>query len=818
MTENGEKNNSIYLDPAQPIEKRVGDLISRMTVEEKVAQLRSYYTYEVMEHGEVSSEKMQKLLRSGISQITRIGGTSNMPPESSVKIANGIQKFLKENTRLGIPAIVHEEALCGYTAKDATVFPQIIGAASTWEPELIRAMTQIIRKQLRAVGAHQALSPVLDVARDPRWGRTEETYGEDPYLISRMGVAYVEGLQGDSLKTGIIATGKHFLGYSLSQGGRNWGPSSIPQRELLEVFAKPFEAAIHEANLGSIMNSYSEIDGVPVGMSHEILTELLRNKLHFKRVVVSDYGTIALGNLLHRIAPNAHEAAIRAFNAGLEVELPTTVGYGRKFVKAVNKGRVSEDKLNQTVSRILTEKFKLGLFDNPYVDEDSQKIKEIYKDPENKKLARRIALKSIVLLKNENNLLPINKAIKSIAVIGPNADSVRNLLGDYSYVSQFEATANNATGVEKVDKEEKDALLELIKDPEEFTRNSCDIISILEGIKTKVSESSEVKYTKGCEILGNDKSGFDEAVDIAKNADIVILVVGGKSGLMEGCTSGESLDRSKLTLPGVQEDLIQTIHATGTPIVLILINGRPLSITWEKENISAILEAWIPGEEGAAAVADVLFGDYNPGGKLPISFPRSVGQIPIFHNHKPTSNLAVWQWNYVEENTTPLFPFGYGLSYTQFEYSNLNINKPEVDSRDQVNITFEIKNIGKVRGEEVVQLYLHDLEALVTRPVEELFGFKRVALDPGEKAEINFNVSMKQLGFYNEKMEFIVEPGNIEVFIGSVYSHHGPERLDIRDLFSKKDVKLRGKFEITGETVDLSNDKEFFSKVEVRKI
>ena len=818
MIENGEKNNPIYLDPTQPIEKRIEDLISKMTVEEKVAQLRSYYAYEVMEHGNVSSEKMQKLTKNGIGQITRIGGTSNMSPEFSVKIANGIQKFLKENTRLGIPVIVHEEALCGYTAKDATVFPQIIGAASTWEPELIEAMGQVIQRQIRAAGAHQALSPVLDVARDPRWGRTEETYGEDPYLISRMGVAYVKGLQGESLKKGIIATGKHFLGYSLSQGGRNWGPSFIPPRELLEVFAKPFEAAIHEANIGSIMNSYQEIDGIPVGVSHEILTELLRNKLGFKRVVVSDYGTIQTSVLLHRIAPNAHEAAIRAFNAGLEVELPTTIGYGKKFVKAVTKGHVGEDKLNQTVSRILNEKFELGLFDNPYVDEDPQKIKNIYNNPKNKELAHKIALKSIVLLKNENNLLPLDKNVRSIAVIGPNADSVRNLLGDYSYVGQFEATVNNPTGIENISEKEKDGLMKLLEDPEEFTRMSCDIISILEGIKVKVSETSEVYYAKGCEILGDNKSGFDEAIDIAKKSDIALLVMGGKSGLVDGNTSGESRDRSSLILTGVQEDLIHSIHATGTPIVLVLINGRPLSITWEKENIPAILEAWLPGQEGATAVADVLFGDYNPGGKLPISFPRSVGQIPIFHNHKPTSNLAVWAWNYVDENTTPLFPFGYGLSYTQFEYSNLNINKPKVDSRDQVKISFDIKNIGKVHGEEVVQLYLYDHEALVTRPVEELFGFKRVALDSGEKVTITFTISMKQLGFYNEKMEFIVEPGNIEVYIGSANSLHGPERLDIRDLFSKKDVKLRGKFEITGETVDLSNDKEFFSKVDVRKI
>jgi len=820
MVKKNESVEALYLNPSQPIEKRVEDLISRMTIKEKVAQLGSQYSTSLMELNELSYEKMKRLIGQGVGQITRIGGTMNLEPKESVKIANGIQQFLKEHTRLGIPAIVHEECLCGYTAKKATVFPQIIGVASTWEPELVEAMTKKIGEQMRVVGAHQGLSPVLDIARDPRWGRTEETFGEDPYLVSRMGVAYAKGLQSNSLKEGIIATGKHFLGYGLSQGGRNWGPSFIPKRELLEVFAKPFEAVIHESNIGSIMNSYSEIDGIPCGISREILTNLLRNKLGFKGMVVSDYVTIELNCRMHRVASNSTEAAILAFNAGLDVELPRTAGYGKMFVKAIEKGKVSEVALNQSVYRILTKKFELGLFENPYVDENQDKIAKVFSNPENKKLARKIARKSIILLKNDDNLLPLKKDLKSIAVIGPNADSVRNLLGDYTYVGQFEATVSNTTGVSELDEDQKALLNQLFndKDPDAYTRNSYDIISILEAIKDKVSNDTKINYTKGCEIQSDNKKGFKEAIEIAKKSEVAILIMGEKAGLTKECTSGESRDRSSLNLPGVQKDLVQEIHATGIPIVLVLINGRPLSISWEKENIPAILEAWLPGEEGGNAIADVLFGDYNPGGKLPISVPRSVGQIPVYHNCKPTGGVSVWAWNYVEENTTPLFPFGYGLSYTQFEYNNLVINKQNVDSKDQIEISVDVKNVGKIRGDEVVQLYLHDSEATVTRPLEELFGFKRITLEPGEKVTVIFTVSMKQLGFYNENMEYIVEPGNIDVYIGSIHANHGSGQLDLfKDLLFQKDVKLKGKFKITGETINLSHDKEFFSKIQVKK-
>jgi beta-glucosidase len=760
---------------------------------------------------------MERFLKNGIGQITRIGGALNLTPSDLPSISNKIQKFLVEETRLGIPAIMHEECLCGYTTRGATIFPQIIGIASTWEPDLVEAMTSVIRKQMRIVGAHQGLSPVLDIGRDPRWGRIEETFGEDPYLVSRMGVSYVKGLQGETLINGIIATGKHFLGYGLTQGGRNWGPSLIPKRELLEVFARPFEAAIQVGNIGSIMNSYSEIDGLPCGFSYEILTKLLRDQLKFDGLVVSDYGTIALASKLHGITSDMTQAAILAINAGLDIELPTISGYSKRFVQKIKKEFVSEKVINRSVIRILTKKFELGLFENPYVEENPEKVNEIFNDPEHKELAYKIAQKSIVLLKNDN-LLPLNKNVKSITVIGPNADSGRNLLGDYTFVSQFEAEATNITGYRAVSEEQQLMLVELLKseDSDAFTQNIYNIKTILEAIKDKVSPSTEVNYLKGCDINSEDKSGFKDAVSLAKNSEYVIIVLGEKAGLVEDCTSGESRDRASIKLPGVQEDLIKEVYTTGVPIILVLINGRPLSIKWEKEHIPAIIEGWFPGEMGGKAISDVIFGDYNPGGKLPISFPRHVGQIPLYHYGKPTGNLAVWTWNYVNENTTPLFPFGYGLSYTRFEYSNLVINKPNVEVDDVIEISVDIKNIGEVLGEEIVQIYLHDREASVTRPLEELFGFKRIKLEPDEFATIKFKISVKQLGFYNDKMEYVVEPGLIDVYIGSIHAIFNSGKLDINDLFSHRDVKLKGKFKIIGSTTTIS-EKRFFSDVEVKR-
>lgn len=805
------KESALYKDASSPIEERVEDLLLRMTLEEKVAQLTSQWAFFVLGDNGLNIEKMNELFKDGIGQLSRLAGMLDLEPEATASIANEIQRYFVENTRLGIPVIIHEECLCGYQAKKATVFPQIIGVAATWDPENVEEMGKIIKNQMRSSGAHLGLSPVLDVARDPRWGRMEETFGEDPYIVSIMGTAYVKGIQGSDLKDGVMATAKHFLGYSATEGGMNWAPSHIPQRELLEIYAKSFEAVIKEADLACVMNSYSEIDGVPCAVSKEILTKLLRDKLGFNGMVVSDYSAIPTACTYHNVAPDNTEAAIQTLEAGLDVELPLKVAYNKDLIEAVKEGKLSEKVIDLSVRRVLKKKFQLGLFENPFVD--IEKVSQYYNSQEYRDTAKDIALKSITLLKNEDNILPLKKDLKSIAVIGPNADSCRNLFGDYTYVGQIEdAIANIAndgfiSGISSIDSAEKRKMVELCKnvldaDEDYFSRYAYENIkSVLEAVKDTVSASTEIHYAKGCDINSDNRQDFSKAIEAATKSEVVIMVMGGKSGLMIDATSGESRDRTNLELPGVQLELVKEICALGKPVVLVLINGRPLSITWESENVSAIIEAWVPGEEGSAAVADVLFGEYNPGGRLPVSIPRNVGQIPVFYYHKPSGGRSHWTGDYVDESTKPLYCFGYGLSYTKFEYSNLRINKDKVDIMGEVKISLDLENIGEMKGDEVVQLYLHDREATITRPVQQLFGFKRLTLESNEKATITFKVPMNILGFVDRNNDFVVEPGNIDVMIGS----------------SSQDIRLKGEFEIVGNKRHIGKDKRFFSKVEVCK-
>lgn len=784
MTQEGK---AIYLDPTQPVERRVDDLLSRMTLDEKLAQLSGVWVYELLENAAFSEEKAKELIGKGIGQITRIAGASNLGPVASAELANRIQAFLVEKTRLGIPAIVHEECCSGYMAKGATCFPQIIGLASTWEPELAEEMTSVIRTQMRRAGAHQGLAPVLDVTRDPRWGRVEETFGEDPYLVSCMGASYVKGLQGPDLKQGIIATGKHFVGYGMSEGGLNWAPAHLSPRELREVFLAPFEAAIQEAKLASIMNAYHELDGIPCGSSKELLTEFLRNQLGFEGIIVSDYMAISMLADYHHIAKDKSEAASWALKAGIDIELPSTDCYGQPLRKAVQDGAIGEPLINEAVRRVLRLKFLLGLFEHPYVS--VERVSEVFDTPEQRLLARRIAQKSIVLLKNEGGLLPLRKDLASIAVIGPNADSIRNMLGDYAYPAHIEIMELMRRGA--------------IETPAPGKMDLSDIYvpmtSVLEGIKGKVSPQTRLFYAKGCEVTGESKEGFAEAVEIARKSEVAVLVMGDKSGLTPDCTSGEFRDCADLRLPGVQEELVRAIYETGTPVVVVLITGRPYAISWIAEHVPAIVEAWLPGEEGGHAVADVLFGDYNPGGKLPITFPRAVGQVPIFYSHKPSGGRSFLYGDYVSLSAKPLFPFGHGLSYTRFELENLQITPNSVNTEGKVQISVDVRNVGERAGEEVVQLYVHDVLSSVTRPVKELKGFKRIALEPGEKKTVTFTLSVSQLGFYNREMELVVEPGTIEVMIGS----------------SSEDIRLTGTFEIVGETAKALVAKAFFTTVDV---
>ncbi|MBI5302665.1 MAG: glycoside hydrolase family 3 C-terminal domain-containing protein [Chloroflexi bacterium] len=740
-----------------------------MTLAEKIAQLGSCWVYELQnEQQGLAETKASSLIAQGIGQITRVGGGSTLAPRAIAEMSNAIQAYLVNHTRLGIPAIVHEECCSGYMALGATCFPQIIGLASTWMPELAEQMTAIIRTQMRAVGAHQGLAPVLDIARDPRWGRVEETFGEDPVLASQMGIAYVRGLQGANLREGVMATGKHFLGHGISEAGMNCTPVHIGPRELRDVILMPFQAVVQQAHLASMMNAYSELDGVVVAASRAIMTDLLRGEIGFDGLVVSDYRAISMLYNYHRVATDAAHAAHLALNAGIDVELPTIDCYASPLLQAVQAGVIPESLVDISVERILRKKFELGLFENPYVDID--RVLSVYDTPAQRQLARQIAEQSIVLLKNDGNVLPLSKTLKSIAVIGPNANEARHLFADYSHPAHIETLL-----------EKQPELATLLKcDPHSngIVPGSVQTQTILDAIRARVSPDTRVLFAPGCAINNADHSGFAEAIQVAQSADVVVLVVGDKSGLALGCTCGESRDSADLLLPGVQQELVEKIAAVGKPTVVVLVNGRPLAISWIAENIPAIVEAWLPGEEGGAAIAEVLFGEVNPGGKLTMTWLRSVGQVPLFYNHKPSGGRSNWQTDYVSLSVTPLFPFGHGLSYTQFEYSNL-----QIDSTDaRATISAQIKNIGARAGDEVAQLYIRDEVASVPRPVKELKGFKRVHLAPGESRTVVFELPLDLLAFYDEAMQLVVEPGTIQVMLGS----------------SSQDTRLNGSFEILG--------------------
>jgi beta-glucosidase len=779
----------VYQDPARPASERAEDLLAQMTLDEKIAQLGSFWIYQVLDGESLSKEKAAQLMSQGIGHVTRLAGASNLHPNQLAVLANEIQRYLIENTRLGIPAVIHEECCSGYMARGATVFPQAIGVASTWEPELVEAMGDVIRRQMRAVGTHHALAPVLDIARDPRWGRVEETFGEDPYLTAKLGTAYIKGIQGSDLAQGVAATGKHFVGYGMSEGGLNWAPPHFDRRELNEVYLMPFEAAVREGKLASVMNAYHELDGVPCGSSKALLTGILRDEWGFDGTVVSDYFAIRTLQTYHHVARDKAEAAHIALDAGIDIELPFTDCFGDILAQAVRDGQIPETLVDTAVRRMLTQKFTLGVFDNPYVNEGTV----VFDTPSERQLAREIAQKSIVLLKNDGGLLPLRKDFPSIAVIGPNADSIRNLFGDYSYPSHMETLRE----------QQSDNIFNMplpgdIKEAGDFIETR----SVLKAIETTVGEDTQIYYAKGCEVSGTSTEGFAEAIRLAKQSDVAVVIVGDKGGLTDDSTSGEARDRADLGLPGIQSELIRAIHETGTPVVVVLVNGRPVSLGWIAEEIPAIVEAWFPSEEGANAITDVLFGDVNPGGKLPMTFPRTVGQVPVYYAHKPSGGRSHWKTDYVETPVTPQYPFGHGLSYTQFDYGNLRINADNAQAGGEVTVQIDVTNSGGRAGDEVIQVYTHQFVPKVTRPVKELKGFKRVTLKPGETASLTFTLPVNQLGFYDLEHRYVVQPGTVDVMIGS----------------SSEDIRANGNFEIGGQVTDVGADKAFFSSARVSAV
>lgn len=768
----------LYKEKDVPIELRAKDLLSRMNLDEKVAQLGSIWGYELLdENGNFSEKKAEELLKYGIGQITRPGGATNFEPADVVKFVNRIQKYLLGKTRLGIPTMIHEECLAGYMGLGATNFPQAIAMASTWDPELVQKVAQAIGEDVRRVGAHQGLAPVLDVVRDPRWGRTEESFGESPYLVARMGVAYIEGLQ----KSGVVATAKHYVGYSASEGGKNWAPTNIPPRELREVFMLPFEAAVKQAGVLSVMNSYSEIDGVPCASSRELLTNVLRKEWGFKGIVVSDYFAIDMLCQYHRLAKDKAQAAMYALEAGIDIELPKIDCY-KELKHLVQSGVVSENLLDEAVLRVLIMKFKLGLFENPFVEE-IESLKKHYD------MALEVSRKSIVVLKNEG-VLPLKKGSK-IALVGPSSRNVRNMFGDYSYYTHIKALLDSASvGSINAPKFNLKRVEEIVE------KELKSFMSIYDAFK---AEGVEVEWVEGCGVLEGTEEQIKEAVKVAEKCDVIVAVLGDRSGLTKDCTSGESRDSANLKLPGLQEKLLLELAKTNKPVVLVLVTGRPYALGSVVDKISAVVQAWLLGEAGAQAIVDVLLGKVNPSGKLPISFPRSAGQLPVFHYVKPSGGRSHWHKDYVDESVEPLFAFGHGLSYTKFEYTNFELESSKPHTGGRISVKVVVKNVGDREGDEIVQLYLGREYASVTRPVKELKGLARVHLKPGEMKTVTFKIDTDVLAYYNGRMELVVEPGVYRFMVGS----------------SSADIKFVAEAELVGEERRVSTHRKFFSEVEV---
>jgi beta-glucosidase len=744
--------DAAYRDPSLGLGARVEDLLARMTLEEKVAQLGSAWVFQLAD-GPRLDPAAAGLLRHGLGQVTRISGASSLAARDAATLANAVQRHLATSTRLGIPAIVHEEICSGVMSRGSTIFPQAIGLASTWEPELATALAAAVRVQMRATGAHQGLSPVLDVCRDPRWGRTEETFGEDPYVVSRLGAAFVRGLQGDDLATGVIATAKHFVGYGASEGGLNWAPPHLGPRELREVHLRPFEAVVRDAGVRAVMNAYNELDGVPLAADRTLLTEVLRDEWGFEGCVVSDYFSIRQLADYHHLAADAEEAAVLALEAGLDVELPGTDCYGEPLLRAVRAGRVREAAVDAAVARVLTAKFELGLFERPYVDPERAAV--AVDTPAHRGLAHTIARKSLVLLRNDG-VLPLTGG--RIAVIGPNAGRARHLFGDYTYPAHVESLEEVLRSGRNVFSMPLDARHR----PDDVHVEATTIAAALAA-----RFGPGVGHAPGCGVGDGSRAGFAAAVELAAASDVAVMVMGDKAGLTDDCTSGESRDAASLDLPGVQEDLVRAVCATGTPVVLVLVAGRPIGSAALHERCAAVLMAWLPGQEGGEAVAEVLAGDAGPGGKLPISYPHSAGQIPVYYGHKVSGGRSHWKGDYIDGPAAPLYPFGHGLAYTTFALSGATLGRTELSWHDAVTTTVTVANTGDRAGDEVVQLYVRDPVASVTRPVLELASFVRLELGPGESRTVTFETPVGQLGFYDRGCDYLVEPGRLDVLVGT---------------------------------------------------
>lgn len=741
-----------YRNAKLPSARRVKDLLSRMSLEEKAAQMVCVWREKaktlVDEDGKFDYAKAKAAFARGhgLGQVGRPSDAgSGKNAREMAQLTNAIQKFFVEESRLGIPVIFHEECLHGHAAVDGTSFPQPIALAATFNPELVESLFSMTAREARLRGAHQALTPVVDVAREPRWGRVEETYGEDPYLVSRLGIAAVRGFQGNGTFRGkhhVIATLKHFVGHGQPESGMNCAPANVSLRVLRETFLFPFKEVLRHAGAISIMPSYNEVDGVPSHTNQWLLGEVLRKEWGFQGFLVSDY--FAIWELGYRPETHGHfvakdklDSCVQAVRAGVNIELPDPDCY-LHLAELVRKGVLGESELDELVAPMLFWKFQMGLFEDPYVD--PQEAERVVGSEAHRALALSAAREAITLLRNENNLAPLDaNTIKSIAVIGPNAN--RPLLGGYS-------------GVPKQN------------------------VTVLEGIQEKVGHRARVIFSEGCKITvggswnqdevvpsepEEDRQAIGEAVEVAKKADVIVLAIGGNEQTSREAWSLQHMgDRANLDLIGRQEELVRAMIGTGKPVIVFLFNGRPLSINYVSQNVPVIYECWYLGQETGRAVAEVLFGDHNPGGKLPITFPRSVGQVPVFYNYKPSARRG-----YLFDQVSPLYAFGYGLSYTSFALKNLRLTKRRIKPGGSTRALIDVTNTGKREGTEVVQMYIRDLVSSVTRPVKELKGFRKVRLKPSETTTVALDITPDELSFYDRHMKYVVEPGEFEIMVGN---------------------------------------------------
>jgi beta-glucosidase len=753
------KNIPSYKNRTLAAEQRVKDLLARMTLDEKAAQMMCVWQEKATKlldaEGNFDFTKAKAAFKKahGLGQVGRpsdAGAAAATPwlgrtARQMAELTNAIQKFFIEQSRLGIPVMFHEECLHGHAANEGTSFPQPIGLGATFNPQLVESLYALAAHETRSRGAHHALTPVVDVARDARWGRVEETYGEDPFLNTQLGIASVKGFQGDAQfknKTRVLATLKHFAAHGQPESGQNCAPVNVSERVLRETFLHPFKDAIQKGGAITVMASYNEIDGVPSHASRWLLRDVLRKEWGFKGFVVSDY--YAIWELHHRpdthghfVAKDKKEACKLAVEAGVNIEFPEPDCY-LHLVELVRQGELKEKQLDELIAPMLLWKFKMGLFDDPYVD--PAEAERVVGCKPHRELALQAARETITLLKNENNLAPLNPAkLKTIAVIGPNAN--RPLLGGYSGAPKHNVT-------------------------------------VLDGIRAKVGDKIKILHAEGCKITvggswqqdevvaseaAEDRRQIAEAVRVAQQADVIVLAIGGNEQTSREAWSLKHMgDRTSLDLVGRQDELVDAMLATGKPVIVFLFNGRPLAVNHVAEKVPVIFECWYLGQECGHAVADVLFGDHNPGGKLPITIPRSVGQLPMYYNHKPSARRG-----FLWDDAQPLFPFGFGLSYTTFELSNVRLAKKKTKTNGATKVFVDVKNTGKRAGAEVVQLYIRDRVSSVTRPVKELKGFSRVELQPGETKTVALEITPESLAFYDVNMKYVVEPGEFEIMAGN---------------------------------------------------